>query len=198
MMRPMKKHFGLQLFTLFTISTTLFTAACSSDPDPAGDGDGDQTGTGGSGQTGTGGSDQTGTGGSAPTNQFPADTSEATVAAFLTAESYKTWTADAAPRDSDEVVNVHGSAMRVYFNDNAVTSHGGDASPLSMVVKELYDDQGALVGRAATLVDATSALTFYCSATSGTGCTGAAEAEPLYNDFSCSTCHGPQFYAPLP
>lgn len=196
MMTPMKKQFGLRLLALFTLSSVICTSACSSDPESPGDGD--QTGTGGGDQTGTGG-DQTGTGGgNATTGQFPADTSEATIVAFLAAESYKTWTGDAAPRGSEEVVNVHGNSMRVFFNDNAVTSHGGPASPLSMAVKELYDETGVLVGKATSLVASDGLLFFYCSATSGTGCTGQAVTEPLYNDFACSACHGSQFYAPLP
>ncbi len=172
----MKKQHALQLFSLVALSTAMLSAGCSSDTsEPAGTG-----------------------GGSATGSQFPADTAEATIVAFLAAESYKTWTGDAAPRGSDELVNVHGDSMRVFFNDNAVTSHGGEGSPLSMVVKELYDTQGTLVGKATTLIDADGGLTFYCSATSGTGCTGEAEAEPLYDDSSCNACHGKQFYAPLP
>lgn len=175
----MKKHHALPLLASITLAAALLSAGCSSDTDPPGDGDGDGDG------------DDT-------SGQFPADTTEATVAAFLAAESYKTWTGDAAPRGSEDTVNVHGDFLRVFFNDNAVTSHGGPASPQSMVVKEIYDAQGTLLGKATTIIDADLGRTFYCSVTSGTGCTGQAETEPLYDDISCSSCHGGQFYAPLP
>lgn len=180
----MKQQLRTGLFLLLTLSTAGLTLACSEAEDTD-----DSAGTGGE---------------SAEEPQFPTDTSEASVAAFLEAESYKSWTADAEIRVGGSVVNVHGDNLRVYLNDAAVESHtdtvgeNSDASPGSMAVKELYDESGTLVGRATSLLDESGEWTYYCDSSVDTLCTGSSIEMPVYNNFACQSCHGDQIYAPVP
>lgn len=187
MMTPMKKHQALPLLALVTLSAALLSAGCSSDTtDNTGDGDGD--GTGGTG-AGTGG----GTSG-----QTPADDSEASIAAFLAAGTYKTWTADPAPRP-DTSFGTHSDLLRVYFNDSAAAASGAEAPPGSMAVKELYSDATTLVGKAVSLRNADGSWTFYCDATDVTACGASSDAvSPAYNDSNCVFCHGNTMLAPVP
>lgn len=190
MITAMQQQLRTGLFLLLTLSTAVLSAACSEADDTD-----DSSGTGG---------DSAGTGGdSAVDPQFPTNTSEASVAAFLEAESYKSWAGDAEIRVGGSV-NVHGDNLRVYLNDAAVDSHtdtvgeNSDASPGSMAVKELYDESGTLVGRATSLLDESGEWTYYCDSSVDTLCTGSSIDMPVYNNFACQSCHGDQIYAPVP
>jgi hypothetical protein len=208
----------------FCIASAAALGGCASDDgteDPAGDGDGDMASggaasgggaaTGGAaatgGTTGTGGTD--GSGGSVSANELPSDISEAGIAAFLTAGTYKAtpWIGDAAPRASDNPVNIHGAEIRVFFNSAAaasVTRNDNTSDMGTMVVKELYD-AGAVVGHAVSIKtgagNTMSDWTYYCSAPAGsTACTGGAAEETFFGEglTECGFCHGQQPYAPLP
>lgn len=178
MIMSMQQQLRTGLLLLLGLSTACLNLACSDSDEPE-----EETGT---------------------EDQFPADTSEASVAAFLDAETYKSWRNDPEIREGGSVVNVHGDHLRVYLNEAAVTSHSdtvgenNDAAPGSMAVKEIYDDSGTLLGRAASLLDESGDWTYYCNSTDVTFCTGATIDMPVYNDFACSSCHGDQIYAPLP
>ena len=166
------------------------------------------------GTTATGGTDGAtggapGTGGSGPDpNEMPTDTSAAGIAAFLAAGTYQSapWVGDAAPRMSDNSVNVHSDELRVFFNTEAVAAKTNDASAMgTMIVKEMYEG-GALVGHAVSLKTGSGNgmddWTHYCNAPAdSTICTGAvAETMPVYGVgiSGCGFCHGQVPYAPLP
>ncbi len=205
-----------QLTALLTLSLTLpGLAACSSDDD--GGGDSPATGGTSSGGTATGGSATGGTatggaatGGNGNPTTFPADTSAASIAAFLDSEAYKAapWIGDAATRTSASLTNPHGM-VRVFFNPAVAPAIGADAPTFaanSMIVKELYDSAGALVGKAANLhanpEDAD--WTFFCYA-SNNQCdaqqASSTEADPIYGvgtDVTCGFCHDGSILAPAP
>jgi hypothetical protein len=73
------------------------------------------------------------------------DTSEAGITAFVRDGRYKGWLAEPAVHETRAP---HGDKVRVYFNDTVAASlHAGNAThPAgSIVVKELYDDDGKTV-----------------------------------------------------
>ncbi len=209
-----------QLTALLSLFMTLSgLAACSSDDDGGdGNGGGGSTATGGAatggaatGGAATGGAATgggTATGGSGTTT-FPADTSSAAILAFLDSEAYKSepWIGDAAPREAASVTSPHGT-VRVFYNPEVAPSIGvADATfaPSSMIVKELIDDAGTVVGKAVNL-RATSEgdWTFYCYGP-GDRC-GAEPADstkenPTYGQgigVECGFCHGDTILAPAP
>ncbi len=73
------------------------------------------------------------------------DTSEAGIVAFVKEGRYKSWRAEPAVHETRAP---HGDKVRVYFNDTVAASlRAGNAThPAgSIVVKELYDDDGKTV-----------------------------------------------------
>ena len=145
--------------------------------------------------------------------EFPAETTQAGVEAFLDGGSYRAspWIFDAAPRPSIDTTSPHGR-VRVYFNSVAAESiragnDGIDSPPArrSMIVKELYDAQDTLLGRAVSMKleegKSLSSWLYYCDGP-GDACVGDASAPtPLYTEgkvSACHTCHGGGIFAPLP
>ncbi len=184
----MKVHLSLLLALLSVATITACSGGGSSD-DETGDGDGDGDGDDGS---------------------IPSDNSLESIEAFLAAESYKEapWIGDAAVRESDAAW-AHGNALRVYFNPLGVESSTNetDLTMGAMAVKEFYDEEGNLVGKAVNFhtgegisrMDAT----FYCQAPEGSNfCTGSAfTGHPIYGvgTNECALCHGSRtFLSPLP
>lgn len=173
-------------------------------------GDGDATGgtTASGGGTGSGGTTSSGGTGPDP-NEMPSDTSAEGIAAFLEAGTYQSspWVGDPAPRGTDNVVNVHGAQMRVFFNSAAVAAVTNDTSAAgTMVVKELYE-AGAVVGHAVSIKTGSGNTAndwlHYCNAPVGsTACTGeSVNTMPIYAvgvEAACGYCHGQVPYAPLP
>lgn len=159
-----------------------------------------------------------GTGGPDPAT-FPSDTSAQGIADFLAEETYKSapWTApDAAPRPPASSTSPHGS-VRVYRNPQVEESFaagdgtldGTSGEPLdqySMVVKELYDASGTLIGKAANLkVTEGEQWTFFCYASAanvcGTDTPTNTSDDALYGvgidaDGACSACHGDTVLSP--
>lgn len=140
---------------------------------------------------------------------FPADTSQAGIKKFLEEETYKSapWRFDPAPRGTDDIVSPH-KRMRVYFNPSAASSieagNGPDTVPHpegAMVIKELYDDQDAIVGHAVSLkvgkADRDEDWLYYCDGPSD-DC--GASTTPVYGpgEFECHGCHNGSYFAPLP
>lgn len=154
------------------------------------------------GSTNTGGASE-GSGGSNGADQFPATTDIAGIEAFLAAESYKSWVHDPAPRGPTVTFATHSAQMQVYFNDIAVANHA-DVTMGGMLVKELYNDAGDLIGKAASL-KATSEnelWTFYCKTDDEAAGCQTTGAQPLYfvDEFitGCASCHGDEVLTPLP
>jgi hypothetical protein len=182
------------------------------------------------GGAGSGGDSTTGgapaTGGETGLVDYPTDSSQAGIEAFLAGESYKSdpWVGDVELRVSDDPVNPHGDTtlrpggpepletLRTYFNTAArEAKEAGDqaaASMNAMSVKEVYDSADTLVARLVRLKTgagtANGDWVSYCdSAAVPAHCTGAEDAgSPVYEDGglnSCSSCHGSStFLAPLP
>lgn len=128
------------------------------------------------------------------------DSSQAGIEAMLTDGSYHEWLGDPAVRSSDNDVNPHGDGLRVFFNELAVAA-GNDGSPApgSVVIKEFYDQGGAMVGSAVRIKDEAGDWVYYCTNPGGTLC--AAEGEPVYGvdtQVACGYCHGDLWFAPLP
>lgn len=160
------------------------------------------------------GSDEDGTGGaSAEDREFPSETSQLGVEAFLDRGAYREapWISDAAPRPRSDATSPHGR-VRVYFNSIAADSmragNDGIESPparRSMIVKELYDADDALLGRAVSMKveegKSLSSWLYYCDGP-GDACVGdAATPTPLYTEgrvSACHTCHGGGIFALLP
>jgi hypothetical protein len=134
----------------------------------------------------------------------PADSTQASIVAYLQAETYKQtpWIAEtAAPREPTSTVSPHGR-VKVWMNDTLVTSQaagngmfGGTAHTAgSMAVKEFYDSTDVYLGRGVMLkVPGTaSAWVFYCDSTVHEAC-GTEDPLPFYGDmnsFQCNGCHG--------
>lgn len=184
----MKSSFGVKLFAAFLGLSLLH---CGSDSDSGG----------GSGGTGSGGTAAT---------DFPSDSSQTGIDAFIASESYQTstWISEtSAPRDATSVTSPHGR-VRVWLNAVLEASHaagegsvGGD--PLdqnSMAVKELYDAADAIIGHAVILKTGTglaeSDTTYYCVGPSDR-CGGTA---PLYGAgaVDCAGCHGGLVFTGIP
>lgn len=198
---------------LTTATAAVLLAGCSDPATPGGTGG--ATGSGGgtaSGGTGSGG-EATGSGGSTADTTVPSDTTEAGIAAFLAAGSYKSapWVGDAAVRTPTSSTNVHGD-VRVYYNPTAITSiengqneisHETGNSLNSMAVKELYDSTGTQIGTAVMLrVAETGADTdwlYSCSSTAG-GCASMTDGGPFHGTGldDCRFCHGGMFIGPTP
>lgn len=161
------------------------------------------------------------TGGSTGAGEFPTDTSPSGIAAFLATESYTQapWTAqEDAPRPPPPDITISPHEMvRVYLNPTLEASldagdgDGKDATsgePIavgSMVVKELYDPTGTLVGRAASLkVTEGDQWTFFCYGPAGQCSDDTATTtadDPLYGTGfdapgGCGTCHGDLVISP--
>lgn len=208
--RHMKAHLfsGFFALTLSAATMAALSSGCSSD-----DGNGEGTGGAASGGAGTGGAASGGSasGGSASggagtgggdAGQFPDDTSQAGIEAFLTAGSYKTWTGDAAPRSTEEVGSPHQVPLQAFFNDTTVAT-ADDMVPGSMSVKEFYDDAGAQTGIAALLKTMDGTWIYYCQEEPAIGrCSGSVESSyPIYGQGTqtpCGFCHGNTAFAPIP
>jgi hypothetical protein len=152
--------------------------------------------------------------GGAGTTELPPDSTQANIAAFLAADSYKTWRHDAAPRVPIDATNPHlntdaGVKLQVYFNSTAAASIAENmGKPLldtnhtvgSMVVKEMYDGAGVRVGRGTSIKTGPDrrAFTFYCEGT--LEACGVKMEAPIYggNTSPCSGCHGGSIFAPVP
>lgn len=178
----------------------LAPAACSPEGGDNPDGSGGSAPSGGA--SGSGGA--TASGGAASSDQGPADSSQAAIAAFIQAGTYKSWLHDPAPRVGGPS-NVHGDALQVYFNDLAVAAGvNGEPDPGGMVVKEMYDEgTGDLVSIAAALTT-TGKRVYFCTNPAGGLCTNGSETsgpDPVYDateNTSCSTCHSELVYSKLP
>lgn len=134
----------------------------------------------------------------------PADSTQASIVAYLQAETYKQapWIAETAtPRESNSVTSPHGR-VRVWMNDTLVASQGAGNGAFggtahtagSMAVKEFYDAADAYLGRAVMLKVPGAAMNwvFYCDSTDPERC-GIDETLPFYGDsmaFGCNGCHG--------
>src|SRR5690606_9605875 len=109
--------------------------------------------------------------------------------------------------------NPHGENLRVYFNDAAVTTKANQAADIStpaetgtMVVKEIYDVAGTLLGHAVNIKDSagdgSEFWTYYCNLSNDSGLCGVTETLPIFQKgegFSgCAICHGEAVIAPLP
>jgi hypothetical protein len=184
-------------FTLATAGIVACSPADSTTGDGDGDGDGDGTATGGTVGDGDGDS----------TNELPSDMTEAGIAAFLDAQTYRSapWVGDAAIRGSESVGNIHGSELRVFFNSAAVAAKMNGSSEIgTMVVKELYES-GAMVGQAVTIKTgegvSMNSWTFYCSAPEDSSiCSGSSSSGSHFGTglIECGFCHGETPIAPLP
>jgi hypothetical protein len=165
------------------------------------------TGTGASGATGTAGTTSTtgtaGTAGNGLTGSTPADGSQAAIAAYLQAETYKQspWKSETVmPREASSPVSPHGR-VRVWMNDTLVSSlkaGNGEFGGLphiagSMAVKEFYDASDVRLGTAAMLkLPGADAWRLYCNSTVRARC-GVQATLPFYadeTDLSCNGCHG--------
>lgn len=197
-LRPFRLHSGAP----FALCALLLVgvSACSSDggENPAGSGGSAASG----GASGSGGA--AASGGASSSDQGPADSSQAAIAAFIQAGTYKSWLHDAAPRVGGPS-NVHGDALQVYFNALAVAAGvNGEPDPGGMVVKEMYDESsGELVSIAAALTT-TGTRVYFCTNPAGGLCTNGSETsgpDPVYDateNTSCSTCHSELIYSKLP
>ena len=142
--------------------------------------------------------------------ELPDDSSQAAIEAFLATESYRDWTGDSVIRVGGSVVNPHGDALRVFFNQAAVDSiRAGTESSLlgAMAVKEVHDDTGVVMGKAVRWKTGSGELTgdwtHYCTAPQDSElCTGATIELPVFGtgmSMECGTCHGGKsFFAKLP
>lgn len=105
-------------------------------------------------------------------------------------------------------MNPHGDALRVYFNDAALTSINEALEPAAdgaMVVKEIYDPQGTMLGHAVSIKSGEGAgmntWTYYCNLSANDALCGASGTSlPIYGEgaSSCGFCHGETFYADAP
>lgn len=192
----------------FCIVSAATLGGCASDDGAAdtGDGDGDMPsgGSASGGGTASGGTDgsggSVGTGGTSSEGQFPTDTTVAGIQAFLATESYKSWTADPAPH-APVSYQVHGPMMQVYFNDVAVATYG-NASDLTMTVKELFDANQVKVGVAASWKSG-GMWSYYCTQDdpAGDACAVDDQTFPVYGtgiNVSCGFCHGNAILSALP
>ncbi len=156
---------------------------------------------------------------------FPTDTSAQGIAAFLDAETYKSapWTTpDTEPRppasSSPDVPSTSPHKnVRVYRNPQVQASFeagdgtldGTSGEPLdqySMIVKEMFDESGTLLGKAVNLkVTEGERWTFFCyasvGATCGTDTPANTEDDPYYGvgvdaGGGCSACHGDGILSP--
>jgi hypothetical protein len=146
----------------------------------------------------------------------PADSTQTSIAAYLTAETYKQapWISQTtAPRDDNSMgVSPHGK-VRVWWNDTLVASqhaHNGTIGGTphttgSMAVKEMYDANDMRIGRAAMLKTpgGSTKWVYFCDSTDVARCTGDATLTvPHYGDdtsaVDCSGCHGGNIYNVAP
>ncbi len=148
----------------------------------------------------------------------PTDGSADAIAAFLAAEQYTGdgWRAEtAAPRPPAFASSPH-ARVRVFLNDTLVASQAAGNgeldspphTPLSMAVKELYDESDARVGIAAIFrteagpsPDATAYFCFGPAGRCATDSPAFPETAPAYGrglTLECGACHGGTFYTELP
>lgn len=213
------------LVLVTSLTATSLLAACSDGETPdTGSGGGVSSGgtTGGSSSGGmnsggtSSGGDNSGSGGG--DSSVPADTSQTGIEAFLEAESYREepWIGDAQPRESEDGSNPHGD-VRAFLNETAVSSIeagdnvlGAGAGSLdsgnstdSMAVKEFYDQEGTLTGKAVMLRMAETGegtdWLYYCTSTNGTCTSSGEDSEDFYGQGigECHTCHRGVFYSPM-
>jgi hypothetical protein len=209
-----------------SISMTLLVAAAASlsacsddpvDPAPATGGTGGAAGsgagtagsgagtagsaTGGSAGSATGGSAGSATGGSAGTGvmDYPADSSQAGIEAFLAAASYLTpgmgWRPELTPSNGTSMPHL---GVKRYFNETLIASKAaGNAPPSmgqhttgSMAIKEIVNGT-TVIGKAAMLRTMTNWV-FYCTSTEEGRCFAASPANtPYYAPMTGSCgCHG--------
>jgi hypothetical protein len=217
-----RKDFSMRL--VHSISMTLLVAmaaslsACSDEPPaPAGTGGtggsaGSGAGTAGSGAgtagsaTGgsagtTGGSAGAATGGSAGTGMvdYPTDSSQAGIEAFLAAASYLTpgmgWRPELTPSNGTSMPHL---GVKRYFNETIIASKAaGNAPPGgpqhttgSMAIKDILNGT-TVIGKAAMLRTMTNWV-FYCTSTEEGRCYAASPANtPYYAPMTGSCgCHG--------
>ncbi len=171
---------------------------------------GEDSSTGGaSGSDGSeGGSDGSG-------DALPEDGTEEGIAAFLAAKTYQAWMSETAmPRPASDSVSPHGT-VRVYFNDVLIASQKAGKGtvdvphdPLSMTVKELYDDGGTMVGQAAMLNANEKApmpgWIYHCWGPANRCSTGEPDTmpdTPIHGqgfDVGCGACHGGMVFTQFP
>jgi hypothetical protein len=153
-----------------------------------------------------------------PTDGLPADDSASAIGEFLATDGYlgSRWLAEtASERERASSVSPHGR-VRVHLNDvlrdSQRAGNGGlDGPPHtvgSMAVKELYDERGVVVGRAAILFSGqmTSGDTavYYCVGPAGRCINGEPEFtsdEPAYGvglETACGACHGGLVFTEVP
>jgi hypothetical protein len=165
---------------------------------------GTPTSTGAAGTTGTAGTTgAAGTSGNGLVGAAPSDGSQAAIAAYLQAETYRQspWKSEtAAPREATSTVSPHGR-VRVWMNDTLVASFkagngelgGTPHLPGSMAVKEFYDASDVRLGAAAMLkLPGADAWKLYCNSSVQARC-GIKDKLPFYadeTDLSCNGCHG--------
>lgn len=202
------------------------TAGAAGNPSGGSGGTGGAVGnpSGGSGVAGSGGADAGGSGGTGATVEpgpLPASDSKADLLSFVKSGAYRMapWVSDSAdPRDP--TIGSPHDRVQVWMNpvlsDALRNGRNGTEGkmrpdPLSMAVKELYDDTGAVAGRAVIYRsgadDAPSSWIFFCYGP-GTHCDGnntAPEENPIYGrgmaDNGCHFCHSlisglPTFLSP--
>lgn len=142
------------------------------------------TGTGGSGG-GAAGSGTSGSGGGGMMD-FPSDSSQAGIEAFLMGESYKTTGMGWRPETmaGDGVTPPHLAAMR-YFNETLIASKAAGNQPPamqhttgSMAVKEILEGT-TVIGKAAMLRTMTNWV-YYCTATIEGRCYTGSPANMVY------------------
>jgi hypothetical protein len=141
-------------------------------------------------------------------DQLPDDFTQTSIEAFLDAQTYKAWAGDTEIRVGGDSVNPHGDALRVYFNDAALTSINEALTPAAdgaMAVKEIYSSEGNLLGHAVSIKsgdgEGMATWTYYCNLFADEGLCGDSGASlPIYGEGagSCGFCHGETFYADVP
>ncbi len=148
---------------------------------------------------------------------LPAAQTQEAYEAFLDANEYTKngWVSDvAAPRDESSPVSPH-DRVRVWFSPKMVESFDAGNGVTydapghfidSMVVKELYDANDALVGRVSFWKveegKAPANWIYYCRGPAGRcySSSPSLEATPLYKkgEPNCGTCHGGLVYTTPP
>jgi hypothetical protein len=146
--------------------------------------------------SGTGGAATGGGGGGAI--DYPTDTTQEGIVAFLAAESYKSapWRAEAMPGNDAALPHL---ATNRFFNGTIIASKAaGNRTPTtqhtagSMSVKEILDGT-TVVGKAAMLRTSAMQWIYYCTATVGSRCgMGVADGATYYGTGAnpACACHG--------
>lgn len=183
-------------------------------------------GMGTSGAAGTAGMGAGGEGGTPIPAGLPADRSAASIKAWLDANSYSAWVADAAtprPTAVDEetgmpLSSVHGDGIKVFSNPilqaSAAAGKGVYMGEVphdvhSFSVKEMYDATGTTLEGRAVMWRNDAGWTYYCDGP-GSRCSTEEDATPLaeplweevpdngFGEISCVFCHAGLIFAPVP